>query len=554
MYPKSLLPLLLLGLFACRQPAPPPTKNEVDPAARAGVPRLLSAPLLTGAAPTRLGAVTKPALSVNSGYTLVAGTGHLITLDLGHNGAAPRSVTVQGSGAAPFTLPANQWTRIQVQAVEPELRLEFSEGPLLLSQPHLFDPTSDRAPNLLLISVDTLRADHFSAEHMPRTHALFAQKGRILGPTYSPTPWTLPAHTSLLTGLYPAVHGVRTAEQKLAESFGTLAEHLRGIGYYTAAFTEGNYVSASYGLDQGFLHFEENAPSILSTNAAEVSKLAGTIAALRRYDRDLTQLPRFYFLHSYEVHCPYVTHGEMRDPEGLGGTQWLLDHDGSPLKPEQLAKLRALYAGEVAYADGLLAELIESLLAQGNWLIVLTSDHGEELGEHGGLLHAHTVYNETTAVPLAFLGTGVGAEPAVAPPYSLVDVASSALGLLRLPAPATLHGRDLFASGAERHTVFSESFFFGVHKKVQDPMVAGVWRDDHKLIHTRNFGKSEIELYDLAQDPIESANRQGDDVRNRNALFGVLKTYLDAKPGETATTGDLSQEQIEEMRSLGYLK
>ncbi len=550
---KLTLTLLLLGLIACRQAPPPAPAEQIDPAARAGAPRMLSAPLLGETAPTRLGAVTKPARTIDSGHALVAGTGHLVTLYLGHNGAGPRTVTVKGSQAAPMSVPPNQWTRIQVQAVEPELRLEFADGPLLLSQPHLFDPASDRAPNLLLISVDTLRADHFTAERMPRTHALFA-RGRILERAYSTTPWTLPAHTSLFTGLYPATHGVRTADLKLADSFLTLAEHLRGIGYYTAAFTEGNYVSASYGLDQGFLHFEENAPSILSTKAAEVSKLAGTLEALRRHDRDLTQLPRFYFLHTYEVHCPYVAHGDLRDPEGLGGTQWLLDHDGKPLTAAQLTKLRALYAGEVAYTDRLLAELIESLLAQGNWLIVLTADHGEEFGEHGGLLHAHTVYDETTAVPLAFVGVGVGAQPVVAAPYSLVDVANSTLGLLGLPAPQAFLGRDLFAAGAERRAVFAESFFFGIHKQVKDPMVAGVWREDHKLIHYRNFGKSEISLFDLSQDAAELKNLQQSDVRNRNALFGVLKSYLEAVPGQTVPTGDLSQEQIEAMRSLGYLK
>jgi len=425
---------------------------------------------------------------------------------------------------------------------------------LFLSQPHLFDANEDKVPNLLLISVDTLRADHFDSVHMPRTFALFS-KGLVLDDVYSPTSWTLPAHSSLLSGLYPAIHGVRTPDQKLAESTLTLAEHLREIGYYTAAFTEGNYVSASFGLDQGFLHYQENPPLILGNKAEEVSKLEGTLAALRDHRRQLGSMPQFIFLHTYEVHCPYVPRNGLTDEEGIGNTQWLLDHHGKDLSEAQLMKLKALYAGEVAYTDGLLADLIEELLAEGSWLVALTSDHGEEFGEHGGLLHASTVYEETTHIPLGIVGAGVSPEALIpSTPASIVDIPVTLLNLLALPVPDSFKGRNLLVPQTEPRAVFAESFYFGVHIESKDPMVSGIWHQQNKLIHTRNFGKSEIALYDLAQDPGETNNLQQDQVRERNALFAQLKAYMALKGSDAEKVDNLSAEQIEAMRSLGYIK
>lgn len=546
---------VLFFLMACSQPEPTPMPtDEIDPSARAGAPRLLAAPALAKTQPVRFGAVTKRAQLIHNDHRIVAGSGHLVTFSLGTSGTETRKISFAGAVVPDLMLKPGVWQRVQIWAKEAEVAIKFEGGPLYLAQPHLFDPDSDKVPNVLLISVDTLRADYFSKEHMPRTHALFAKDGHIFDAAYTPTTWTLPAHTSLLSGLYPSIHGVRNPEMKVSEKVRTLAEHLREIGYYTAAFTEGNYVSASYGLDQGFLHYHENPPVILGGTPEEMSKLEGTLAALTKHKRDLGDMPQFYFLHTYEVHCPYVPHGDLTDEEGVGSTQWLLDNDGKELKPETLAKLKELYAGEVTYTDGKLADLIESITAEGDWLVVLTSDHGEEFGEHGGLLHADTVYEETARIPLAMMGPGVVRDAAQTGPVSLVDVPTTILGALRLPVPEAFQGRHLFTNETEERAVFAESFYFSVHIPSEDPMVSGVWRDHHKLIHYRNFGKDEISLFDLATDPGEQTNLQQDQVRERNALFGLLKSYMSLKSSDVEKIENMTQEQIEAMRSLGYLK
>lgn len=516
--------------------------------------QLLVAPILHGAVPLKLGAVTKRALTIQSGHVLFTGTGNRVCFDLGHQNNSLLAVRFSGIDLDSVQLKAGMWQSFQGVTRAEQITIHFEGGPLFLSQPYLYEVSSVRVPpNILLISVDTLRRDHFSAQHMPRVHALF-EKGLIFDDVFTPSSWTLPAHASLLSSLYPAAHGVRTPKLKLAEPILTLAEHLRGIGYYTAAFTEGNYVSASFGLDQGFLHYHENPPAILGLAPDQVSKLAGTLAAMRAHQQWLGQVPAFYFLHTYEVHSPYLPRAGLSDPQGLGGTQWLLDHDGQALSEAQLSLLKELYAGEVAFTDDLLADAIEPLLAQGNWLIVLCADHGEEFGEHGGLLHAHTAYQETTAVPLAFAGAGLGNGPLLGAPASLIDVAPTLLGLAALPVPDAFQGRDLLATTAEVRPVFSESFFFGSHLPVQDPMVAAIWHDRHKLVHARNFNNSEVALFQLETDPAELVNLMQDRVRVRNALFSLLKAYLSLTPGDAAKVDGLTDEQIEVMRSLGYLK
>jgi arylsulfatase A-like enzyme len=431
--------------------------------------------------------------------------------------------------------------------------LRWQSGSLLLADSYVLPPQPDTRPNVLLISLDTLRADHFSATHMPRIYALFEQ-GLIWDRAYTPTTWTLPAHASLLSGLYPTGHGVRQPDQRLPETVTTLAEQLREAGYFTAAFTEGNYVSASFGLDQGFLHYEEHAPGILETDPAAISKLAENVAALRAGLDQWQDLPVFAFFHSYEVHCPYVPRDELEDEAGIGLTQWLLDHDGEALDAQELELLRALYAGEVAYTDQLLAPLLEELVARGDWLIVLVSDHGEEFGEHGGLLHADTVYEETARIPLAMVGAGLtehGRSDAV---VSLVDVPATILTRLGVAPPQSWQGRDMDAPPAANRPVFAESTFFGVHLEVDDPGVWGIWQEAHKLITWQNLGREGVELYDLTADPNETHNLQQEAVGRRNALYRMLATYREEQGLKAVPVENLTPEQIETMRSLGYIK
>ena len=412
-------------------------------------------------------------------------------------------------------------------------------------------PNAEANANVILISIDTLRYDYFNAQHMPGLHKIFSDSGQIFEKIRTPTPWTLPAHASLLTSLYPARHGVRTQGQKLSADPLTLAEVFQQNGYYTIAVTEGNYVSSSFGLARGFHTFSENAPSMMSNDASSASKLEGTVKFMEHYMTEAGDAPIFAFLHTYEVHCPFLPRNGLTDDEGYGGTQWLLDNDGKTDDQAIFEKLKALYAEEVAYTDQQLTILVERLLAE-NWIVVMTSDHGEEFGEHGGLLHADNLYEEATHVPLAIAGHGLKGVSERS--GSLVDVPSTMLEMLDIPIPESWQGRDLNDGNFQERPVFAESYFFGVQIPSEDPKVLGIWQDQMKLTQITNFGKIQAELYDLKVDPGELKNLIEQRKEEREDLYLRIQAYLNTDGMESEVVGELTPEQIETMRSLGYIK
>lgn len=551
---KSLIiALTCLFILSCSQPTETPSTETVTKVPAIKVPRILSAPLLKERVPQRFGAITREAQAIQPGFEYITGPGHQLLTWIGNGGSEDIHLTVNGADPAHATLKPNTWTRLDLRTYQELVSFHWEAGELMLAQPHLSDKGDDKVPSVLLISLDTLRRDYFTPEHMPQTYALFKEHGFIMDRAYTPTTWTLPSHTSLFTSLYPSHHGVRRPDLKLHKNPLTLAEHLRSIGYYCAAFTEGNYVSATFGLERGFHHYEENPPVILGGKADEISKLEGTLEAFTNELKLSSKKPRFFFLHTYEVHSPYIVHGDAEDPEQLGSTKRLLELDGKPLNPDHVAKMKELYAGEVAYTDAQIAPVLTQLLSDPNWVIVLTSDHGEEFGEHGGLLHADTVYEETAAVPLAFAGRRIQPLKDTQKLVSLVDIAPTLVGLLKLPQPDGWQGRDLTTSD-EEIPVYAESFFFGVHEDAKNSLVAGVWEDQLKLMHLHHKGEDHISLYNLSQDPLEQNNLQEDQVRDRNRMYGLLRTYFQDTGAKAVDVKDLTPEQIEVMRSLGYIK
>jgi len=504
-------------------------------------------------APLTLAGETRGARAIVSPHRLPQTAGRAYRLALANPGEAPMEVAVSDRGT-PLRLPPQSWTQLSGRAGSEGLALSWSDGELLLSEVFLPPVKSDDRPNLLLISVDTLRADHFTAERMPAVHALFRERGVLFERVYSTAPWTLPAHVSLLAGQYPQRHGVRLPDQRMPAAAVSLAELLREAGYDTAAVVEGNYVSALFGLEQGFNRWLENPPLMMETDPRSVSKLPENLTTLQAEIDRLAGAPAFAFFHTYEVHCPYLPHGALRDEQGIGLTEWLLANDGQPLAAEDLDALRALYAGEARYADSLLAPLIEGLLDRGDWLVALTSDHGEEFGEHGGLLHADTLYEEAMRVPLALAGPGVEAGRAIAAAGSLVDVAPTLAALLAVAPPAEWQGVDLLNPNLAERPLFGESFFLGPHIPAEDPRLTAVWQGVEKLIQQRNFGEFSAELYDLAADPGERDNRQDRERARRDALFLLMETYLSGEGLRGEALGELTPEQLEVMKTLGYVQ
>lgn len=306
---------------------------------------------------------------------------------------------------------------------------------------------------IIVVSLDTLRADHlgcygYDAPTSPRLDALAADGVRCARAT-APSNWTLPSHASLFTGLLPARHGVREQRHVLGEEPAHLVETLRDDGFATAAFTGGGFLHPRHGLDRGFDHydwqeeFEHAWDDTLDEARAWLS---------RRRDRDV-----FLFLHTFEIHVPYTAppmylrrfsdNHRMRFG-GLAVQIQALKRKGDELRPRDIADVVARYDAGIAYADDLLGRFLDWLAAEGldgNLLLVVTSDHGEELWEHGD--HGHNddhLGPEVTDVPLLLRLPGGAAGGTVVPDeVSFLDVMPTVLDAAGLPRPAGLDGYSL---------------------------------------------------------------------------------------------------------------
>lgn len=529
-----LLLLVMLGFAAC-QSQPGYTVSQVDGLSK------------------RAGFTVLPARIAETTHSMPVEAGRRAWLLLGNGGEQNQVVKITGAEPAQITLPAQQWQVVALQFSAAEVAFQWDQGELWFGDIYVLPERADKAHNVLLISVDTLRADRFVPEKMPGLSSLF-ESGLRFDRAYTTAPWTLPAHASMLTGYTPARHGVREPMQFLDRDTLTLTERLQLQGYFTIGLTEGNYMAELYGLTQGFHLYYEDPPFMMEQDPSRASRLQ---ANLDRLDQALAihqgEAPLFVFLHTYEVHCPYLPHDGLSDPENMGGTQWLLDNEFKDLSEAQLDHLKALYDGEVAYTDQMLTPLVQRLVARGDWTVILTSDHGEEFGDHGGLLHADTLYEEVTRVPLAMMGRGVNEQGVVQEPVSIVDIAPTVLQMVGAPADPESEGLDLLSTPrAANRSLFAESFFFGPHVPAEKPRLTAVWKAHDKLIQKRNHGQFSAALYALNSDPDERNNLSELELKKRDALFLFLQSYLEGKAFKAGRIESLSPEQLEVMRSLGY--
>jgi arylsulfatase A-like enzyme len=363
-------------------------------------------------------------------------------------------------------------------------------------------------PNVLVISVDTLRRDHlgcygYERETSPHIDAL-ARRGVVFDNALSTSSWTLPSHASMLTGRYPSSHGLRDDGVELAPSVPTLAADFRRHGYHTLAVVSHVYVSSAFGLDQGFDAFDDTL-----TEGGATNPLAEGVV-----DRFLALLaaspvrPFFGFVHFFDPHWPYTAPEpfarRFADPAYTGpidgSVESLLPYFfASRAMPDRhREEMVARYDGEIAYLDHQLGRLMDGLRERGDLdrtLVVLVADHGEEFKEHGQLGHGRTLYGEQLRVPFVMAG-----HPALRPGsrrddlVSLIDLAPTLLDLVGAELPAGVDGRSLFTRERRDRAVFSESIRFGVEMRA-------VQRGRYKLIHVPSE-RREL-YYDLRDDPGE---------------------------------------------------
>lgn len=449
-------------------------------------------------------------------------------------------------------------------------------------------PTCVPAPrpkNAVLIVLDTLRADRLSSYGNPRPTSpvldAMGQDGALFETVVSNAPWTLPAMVGLMTGEYPTA---RTYDAGLRRS---LVLQLQEAGYATAAFTEGAFVSKRYGFDLGFQEFREHegsVPFLLNAQAEDaeadpargIEKTFGWAKSwLAEHGRER---PFFLLVHTYEPHVPYRrrTFAEGM-PRGRLGPTFEAGSAISAKRSElaaneaELAYIRALYDGGVAACDRAIGELLAELERLGiarETLVVVTSDHGEDLGDRLPLRpgnHGHALYDEQLRVPLILRDpTREFSVHRVTAQVRLVDVMPTVLDLLGLPPSPDRNGRSLVpllrGEESEPRLAWSEI----PHHALIDPGVRWAVRTlSHKLIvappPAGEGGEARLELYDLAADAGERSNLASRDPGRRAELMEQLRSValgLHASgPAVYREASDQADPELQErLRSLGYVE
>lgn len=420
---------------------------------------------------------------------------------------------------------------------------------------HLAPPAG---PNLVLIVVDTLRADHlgvygYSRDVSPHIDALAAD-GVVFRNAQSPAPWTTPSLASVLSGRHPTRLGFVDRPLRLPPDLVLLTELLRARNYRTHAIVSNLFASSAVGFEQGFDGFDEdNAQGHLHVSSASV-----TAKALAFLDGHARQ-PFFLFLHYFDPHYAYRLHPPDDYPDYAGRL-----HDGMPIvelraQAPQLGEgdaryLRALYDSEIRFTDRHLGAVFERLRELGLYedaLIVFLADHGEEFLERGDhwIGHTRTLYEEQLRVPLILkLPGGRGAGTRVDARVSLVDVAPTVLALLGLAFPGgyALDGVALDPERAASRLVVAETRRWA--------NLRAVYEDAWKLIRDLDSGR--VELYRLDQDPGERVNLAASHPEPRQRLEQALQAWGDAmgNGGAPVDEGAFTPEEIEQLRSLGYVE
>ena len=381
-------------------------------------------------------------------------------------------------------------------------------------------------PNVILISVDTLRADRVSCiapsaeatAHIDR----FCQGGTSFSQATSMVPLTLPSHVSMLTSTYPFVNGVEDNGERLASGAVTLAGTLRSHGYQTAAFLGSFVLDKRFGLDQGFDTYESPAPALNSgSDSGDIKRRGDDVAnAGEAWLTTHADRPFFLFLHLYDLHTPYES-GKN-------------------------------YEGELRYVDQVIGKVWDYLAAHDlvkHSLIVFTSDHGEALGDHGETTHGFFIYQSTLRVPVIIhWPDGSAPRPQrVDTPVSLLDLSPTILDAVRIPLPHAMEGKSMLAASALPNDVFSESQYPARHFGAS--ALSSLRRGRYKYIEAPR-----PEFYDLAKDPGESMNLYAD----RSALALAYHEKLEqlrkvSEPRSPRTANALSPEVIERLHALGYL-
>ncbi len=415
-----------------------------------------------------------------------------------------------------------------------------------------------KGPNIILISIDALRADHLSCYGYHRNTSpnidQLAGEGALFKNGFSQACSTLASHSSIFLSQYPWTHKVVGSKEKIAKSSLTLAEILKNRNYMTAGFSGGGYVSSKYGFDQGFDFFFDK-PKTWHTIKFHKDNLF-------RWLEKVKDKKFFLFLHTYDVHSPYdppmpyraLYIGDYSDQRCLNK---LVDYELTALNlsPEEIDYVIALYDAGINYVDDEIGELVKKLKKLNifnNSVIIITADHGERLGERGRVGHGREASRIVTHVPLIMRIPGIGQGKVIEEIAESIDITPTILDILDISLPEGMQGKSIL------------------------PLIKGSWSEGNFIAYTGEAWKKATlstairtkewtyimnqdgpdELYDRVGDPKE----QNDLIEKRPLVARKLKEELEyfialtseAKP-QVAEKVDIDEELKERLKSLGYL-
>jgi len=484
-------------------------------------------------------------------------------------------------------------------------------APAPTSPGHMEATDTPRARIVLLVSIDTLRADHLGLYGYERNTSpvldLLATEGVVFEDVSSPSPWTLPAHASMMTGSYPRRHGVMTWSNPLSPGIPTLADWLGEHGFRTGAIVGSEWLGReTFGITRAFDRY-----SAKDTPAGHRASNRWASDTALDWIRESGEERIFVFLHYFDVHADYVSGPYF---EGLftesydgpaDGTAWQLLRAnlpdayvtfcseqfeermcrfGSPenervigenlerpeLDAADVRHLEGLYDAGIRQLDTELGRLLSILRHEGfldETLLLVTSDHGEEFREHGRLDHFLAMYQESVRVPLILLGPGVPAGLRIDAPVSLIDIAPTLLSLVGASVPSDAEGLDLSALWGDEAVSasgrFSQRFLYGeagggltLASLTQGrffPIYRSVRRGRYKLI--RSSLSEQPELFDLEADPAEQSNlaETAPDILRELSSELDRRLQLGADPKNSDSRAGLDAATIESLRALGYL-
>jgi arylsulfatase A-like enzyme len=437
-------------------------------------------------------------------------------------------------------------------------------------------PSDRKAPNVLILLVDTLRADVLGCygaapSPSPALDAL-ARRGLVFDQVIAQSSWTLPSVASIFTGLEPPSHGVvgnpgppgteedgDGASAYLPDTLPTLAAHALAAGVTTVGVTGNSLVSRETNLARGFETFVDLGATSDRAGWPQARDINTAFLQWLRANKEHRFLA---YLHYMDLHEPYRPAHDLRPPQpeavrarvarGDAATLYRKVASGAipPLSDLEVAYLRGLYTAQASSWDRELAALLRALGdagVQDSTVLIVLSDHGEEFMEHGRLGHSKSLYDELLRVPLLIAGPGIEAGR-VAEQAQAIDLFPTVAALLGLEVPPGLPGLDLLA-GRETRPAISETVR-GLAPDGTVTRILSLRTPGWKLIHMPAFEL--FHLYDLASDPAERENRF-DTAPEGKELAGLLAEWeRNVRPAPEASGGDPRFQ--EKLRALGYVE